>query len=81
AESTHRGMNMLKAAEEAGLKKGDIFTVADLDEIPRPDVLRVLSSCGPWPDSSSRVQLDLQNHLYAFSLTYRERSRAASVNR
>ncbi|KAF4724409.1 hypothetical protein FOZ63_029298 [Perkinsus olseni] len=81
AEGMHRGMNMLRAAEEAGLKQGDIFTVSDLDEIPRPDVLRILSSCGPWPEGNKRVQLDLRNHLYAFSLTYRERTRAASVNR
>ncbi|KAF4653832.1 hypothetical protein FOL47_010279 [Perkinsus chesapeaki] len=81
AEGTHRGNNMLKAAEEAGLSEGDIFTVADLDEIPRPDILRVLSSCGPWPEGTMRIQLDLRNQLYAFSLTYRERTRAASVNR
>ncbi|KAF4704975.1 hypothetical protein FOZ63_019738, partial [Perkinsus olseni] len=42
---------------------------------------RILSSCGPWPEGNKRIQLDLRNHLYAFSLTYRERTRAASVNR
>uniref|UniRef100_A0A6B2L7I6 Beta-1,4-mannosyl-glycoprotein 4-beta-N-acetylglucosaminyltransferase n=1 Tax=Arcella intermedia TaxID=1963864 RepID=A0A6B2L7I6_9EUKA len=51
------------AVSNCFVEKGDIIIFGDLDELPRPDIVRLLRKCTGYPQP---VNLALRNYLYSF---------------